>query len=131
MALCMTLLSAQSSVCTCRTLYENFIFMGSDLGFYNQQLASMHIYLWIPIHIHAHSLSCYNIFGRPRSEPHKSSTKLFYIHTLFFSFQRTVVLNVTGAKPTPTQFQTSTVVLWISWKGCSKQLNKVCTLTIA
>lgn len=60
----------------------------------------------------AHSLS-HIIFGKTKSKYHissVSSSKLFYI-CCFFSFQRTVVLNVIGAKPTPTQLQISTVAL--------------------
>lgn len=55
----------------------------------------------------------YTIFGKTKSKYHKSSlssAKMFYICCLF-SFQRTVVLNVRGAKPTPTQLQMNTVAL--------------------
>lgn len=59
------------------------------------------------------------IFGKTKSKYHKlsfSSAKLFDIRC-FFSFQRTVMLNVIGAKPTPTQLQISTVALRVSWEG--------------
>lgn len=89
------------------------------------------------IHLCIHTLTCAHsppiTFGKTKSKYHKSSlpsAKLFYIRC-FFSFQRTVVLNVTGAKPTPTQLQISTVALCISWEGWRKQLNEVCTLTTA
>lgn len=75
----------------------------------------------------------HTIFGKTKSKYHKSSfssAKMFYICCLF-SFQRTVVLNVTGAKPTPTQLQMNTVALWISWEGWRKQFSKVFNLTTA
>lgn len=64
----------------------------------------MHDQKFMHVSAHMHMLT-HTISGKIRSKYHKSSlssAKMFYICCLF-SFQRTVVLNVIGAKPTPTQ----------------------------
>lgn len=86
------------------------------------------------MHLSSHMCTfAHTIFGKTKSKYQRSSlssAKMFYICCLF-SFQRTGVLNVVGAKPTPTQLQMNTVALWISYEGWRKQLIKVFNLTTA
>lgn len=92
--------------CTARGLNENWRI--TLIFTINDQQACTNIYAYT--HLQAHILLC---LVRPNQNTinHHYLQPSCFAYVVFSSFQRTVVLNVIGANPAPTQLQKSTAAL--------------------